>query len=295
MKKHHILCLLFLLFPFSVSLWAQDPIPRIKIGNISVYESSDSIVGEGIQGHVSYDASTNTLFLNNATIASNLWANGANESFKVKLLGNNSVKEMASSNDSCIFFGPGSLTLGNSTVDVAFDCARTDFLALTEEATLEIIASGTGIFTMYDYIYDSIIHYPNLVVDNSSLMVSAPTCCRFIWNWWLSGCHVVEPADFECQLDTWTFLSSGTILNYLEIRKGTVGLSGNEMFRLSVWGVDGGLHIEGLAEGQAIEVVNMLGQTVYGGRMSSGKHYIPLQKGFYVVRADDYATKVVVN
>jgi len=276
-------------------MWAQDPIPRIKIGNITVYESSDSIVGEGIQGHVSYDASTNTLFLNNATIASNLWANGANESFKVKLLGNNSVKEMASSNDSCIFFGPGSLTLGNSTVDVAFDCARTDFLALTEEATLEIIASGTGIFTMYDYIYDSIIHYPNLVVDNSSLIVSAPYCCMFVWNWWLSGCQVVEPSDFECQLDTWTFLSSGTIHNYLEIRKGTVGLPENEAIHLKAWGVEGGLRIEGLVEGQAVEVVNMLGQVVYSAKKADTEFFVPLKHGVYVMRSKDYATKVVVK
>ena len=274
---------------------AQDPTPKIKIGNVTVYESSDSIEGEGIQGHVSYDASSNTLMLNNATIESTLWAYGADESFKVKLLGNNSIKEMVSSNDSCIFFGPGSLTLGNSTVDLALNCARTDFLALTEGATLEITASETGIYTLYDDVFDSIVHYPNLVVDSSSLIVSAPYCCMFVWNWWLSGCQVVEPSDFECQLDTWTFLSSGTIHNYLEIRKGSVGLSGNEASSLKAWGVDGGLRIEGLLEGQAVEVVNMLGQVVYSAKKADTEFFVPLKHGVYVMRSKDYATKVVVK
>ena len=293
--KKHIICSIITLLVFSIPMRAQDPTPKIKIGNVTVYESSDSIEGEGIQGHVSYDASSNTLMLNNATIESTLWAYGADESFKVKLLGNNSIKEMVSSNDSCIFFGPGSLTLGNSTVDLALNCARTDFLALTEGATLEITASETGIYTLYDDVFDSIVHYPNLVVDSSSLIVSAPYCCMFVWNWWLSGCHVVEPSDFECQLDTWTFLSSGTIHNYLEIRKGTVGLPENEAIHLKAWGVEGGLRIEGLVEGQAVEVVNMLGQVVYSAKNPASSVFIPLKHGVYVVQAGLAAVKTVVK
>lgn len=293
--KKHIICSIITLLVFSIPMRAQDPTPKIKIGNVTVYESSDSIEGEGIQGHVSYDASSNTMMLNNATIESNLWAYGADKSFKVKLLGGNSIKEMMSSNDSCIFFGPGSLTLGNSTVDLALNCARTDFLALTEGATLEITASETGIYTLYDDVFDSIAHYPNLVVDSSSLIVTAPACCQFVWNWWLSGCHVVEPADFECPLDTWTFLSSGTILNYLEIRKGPVGLPENEAIHLKAWGVEGGLCIEGLVEGQAVEVVNMLGQVVYSAKKADTEFFVPLKHGVYVVHSNGYATKVVVK
>lgn len=289
---------IFLVFIFLSSIIvvsAQDSTPKISIGGIHVFESTDSIVGEGIQGHVSYDASTNTLFLNNANIASYLWAYGANESFKVKLLGNNSVKQMVSSNHSCIFYGPGSLTLGNPTVNVALDCPRTDLLALTEGATLDITASGTGISTLYDDIWDSIIHYPDLIVDSSSLVVTAPNCCQFVWWWWLSGCHVVEPSDFECQLDTWFFLSTGTIHNYLEIRSGTVGLRENEAVRLKAWGVDGGIRIEGLEEKYPVEVVNMLGQVVYSATNPASDVFVPLKKGFYVVRAGNNAIKTVVK
>ncbi|MBR4497091.1 MAG: hypothetical protein IKP08_00250, partial [Bacteroidales bacterium] len=70
MKKSSTFCILFLMFGFSCALWAQDSLPKIIIGDIHVYESADSIVGEGIQGNVSYDASTNTLFLNDAVIPS---------------------------------------------------------------------------------------------------------------------------------------------------------------------------------------------------------------------------------
>ena len=300
MKKRIILpaplfCLLFLLLALSTSIYAQEPTPKIKIGDISVFESTDSIVGESIQGHVSFDASSNTLFLNNATISSSLWVYNADTSFKVKLSGNNSINEMISSNATSIFFGPGSLTLGNSTVEIALQCARTDFLILTEGATLDITASDAGIFTLYDYIWDSIVHYPNLVIDNSDLIISAPNCCLFVWNWWLSGCHVVEPVDFEYQLDTWTFLSTGSIHNYLEIRKGTVGLPENEAFRLKAWGVEGGIRIEGMEEDCSVEVVNMLGQVVYRATAPESAVFIPLKQGAYVVRAGNGVVKTVVK
>lgn len=183
MRKIIVLCLFSLLLSISGVLYAQDSLPNIIIGDIHVYASADSIVGEGIQGHVSYDASTNTLFLNNATIDSHLWACRTEGCFKVKLSGHNSITEMVSSNDSCIFFGPGTLNLGGSSVGIALDCARTDHLALTEGATLEITASETGIYTLYDHLMDpdTVIHYPALVIDNSSLIVTAPWCCELIW------------------------------------------------------------------------------------------------------------------
>ena len=226
MKKSSTFCILFLMFGFSCALWAQDSLPKIIIGDIHVYESADSIVGEGIQGNVSYDASTNTLFLNDAVIPS---------------LSNIFIHK--SSNG---FLEFGNTSLAHASVGTALDCARTDYLALTEGATLEITASDYGIFTFYDDIWDSIAHYPNLVVDNSSLIVTAPYCCQFIWFWWLSECHVVAPQDFEYQLDSWTYLSSGTIHDYLEIRPSTVGLPAHETVDWRAWGVDGGIRIDDL-------------------------------------------------
>lgn len=294
MRNLSAIYILFLMLGFSGALWAQDSLPKIIIGDIHVYESADSIVGEGIQGNVSYDASTNTLFLNDAVIPS-LWAYRTDGYFKVKLSGNNSITRMISCNDSCAFFGPGTLTLGNASVGIALNCARTDYLALTEGATLEITASGTGIYTLYDDIDDPVPHYPLLVVNNSSLIVTAPYCCQFVWNWWLSESHVVAPQNFECQPNSWTFLSSGTIRDYLEIRPGTVGIPTHETVEWQALGVKGGVYIENLPENQNIEVVNILGQAVCRSKITSPNTFIPLKTGIYFVRANNHTVKTVVN
>lgn len=211
---------------FNGTLYAQDSLPRISVGDVFIYESTDSIVGEGIQGYVSYDAPTNTLFLNNATLPS-IWAYRSERRFKVRLTGDNSITRIITSNDSCTIFGPGTLTLGDPTVDIALRCSHTDFLSLTEGATLNITASDVGIYTFYNHTtdQDTVLHYPLLVIDNSSLVITAPYCCQYVWDWWLSDCQVVAPQSFDYQLDSWMLLPSGTVHDYLEIRPGTVGVS----------------------------------------------------------------------
>ena len=87
----------------------------------------------------------------------------------------------------------------------------------------------------------------------------------------------------------------GIVTEFLEILPGNVGVHEAKNPNITVQNAPGGLYVTAISDVSNVEIVNMLGQTVYGGRMSSGKHFIPLQKGFYVVRADDYATKVVVN
>ena len=260
---------------FNSSLWAQDTSPYISIGDISLYESADSIVGEGIQGHVSFDATTNTLFLDNAAVPA-IWVYSKEKCFNVKLSGNNSITGMMTNNDSCAFIGPGTLTIGSPSVSIALDCARTDYLALTEGATLEITASDYGIFTLYDDICDPVLHYPLLVVDNSSLIVSAPTCCTVMWAWWLSECHVVAPES-------------------LEIRPGTVGVPAHESCNWQAWGVDGGIRIDGLSGNQTVEVVNILGQTVHSTISLGTNAFIPLKAGPYLVRINNHTVKAIVN
>lgn len=277
---------------FNSSLWAQDTSPYISIGDISLYESADSIVGEGIQGHVSFDATTNTLFLDNAAVPA-IWVYSKEKCFNVKLSGNNSITGMMTNNDSCAFIGPGTLTIGSPSVSIALDCARTDYLALTEGATLEITASDYGIFTLYDYIDDPVLHYPLLVVDNSSLIVSAPTCCTVMWAWWLSECHVVAPEGLEYQLDTW--IEPEIVYNYLEIRPGTVGIPTRKAVDWQAWGVDGGIRIDGLSGNQTVEVVNILGQTVHSTISLGTNAFIPLKAGPYLVRINNHTVKTIVN
>ena len=281
-----------LLAVFASSLQAQNPSPYFTIGDISLYESADSIVGEGIQGHVSFDATTNTLFLDNAAVPA-IWVYPKERCFKVKLSGNNSITGMLTNNDSCAFIGPGTLTIGSPSVGIALDCARTDYLALTEEATLEITASDYGIFTLYDYIDDPVLHYPLLVVDNSSLIVSAPTCCTVMWAWWLSECHVVAPESLEYQLDTW--IEPEIVYNYLEIRPGTVGLPAHESCNWQVWGVDGGIRIGNIQKNTPLEIINMLGQVIFQTALDDADIFIPIKNGVYIVRVNNSAIKVFVK
>ncbi len=296
MKKSSVFYLFVLLIGLNTSLCAQDSIPRIIIGDISIYESADSIVGDGIQGYVSYDALTNTLYLNNATVPY-LWAYRTEGYFKVRLSGDNFINKMMSSNDSCTFFGPGSLTLGGSSIEIALDCAHTDFLALTEGATVNITASEAGLFTLYDGSMDPdpILHIPNLVVDNSSLIVTAPLCFEFISDLWLSGCYMVEPSNFEYQLDTWLDLSSQVFQNYLEIRAGTVDVPSHTVSDWQAWGANGGIRMEQLPDSQTVEVLNLLGQTVRQFKTSATNVFVPLKAGVYLVRVNNQTVKVVVK
>ena len=192
------------------------------------------------------------------------------------------------------FIGPGSLVLGGPSVISAITCPRTYRLTLTEDATLEISASGCGIDAMYDNMMDPDPRFPDLVVDNSSLIITAPTCLRMMKALWLSECHVVAPSDFQYQLNTWIPLTTW-IQNYLEIRAGMVGLPVYESCDWRAWGVDGGIRIEGLSENQTVDVQNILGQTVHKAASSGTCAFIPLKTGLYLVRVNNHAVKTIVN
>ena len=224
MKKIITFSMMLWLVASSISLRAQDPTPYITIGDISVYESTDTIVGDCIQGLVSFDAETYTLTMQDAIITSPVWA-VKGQDFKINLLGDNPMMSLLISPGYSTFIGPGSLSIGSSTVDIAISCQKTYQITLKEGATLEITASECGMDALYDHMMDPDPLFPNLVVDSSTLIVTAPTCLRMFGGIWLSGCHLVEPADFQYQLDTWIPLTSG-IHNYLEIRPGTVGIPG---------------------------------------------------------------------
>ena len=77
----------------GVAKGQNDTLPDIMIGGIAITESNDSIVGDCISGHVSYDALTNIMTLDNATISENVsfWRNSH---IKIKLLGNNFIQNL---------------------------------------------------------------------------------------------------------------------------------------------------------------------------------------------------------
>ena len=259
------------------SLKAQDPTPYITIGDISVYASTDTIVGDCIQGVVSFDAETYTLTLQDATITSSVWAIRGQD-FKIKLLGENAMLSLLISPGYSTFIGPGSLVLGGPSVISAISCPRTYRLTLTEGATLEISASECGIDAMYDHMMDPDPRFPDLVVDNSSLIITAPSCLRMMKALWLSECHVVTPSDFQYQLNTWIPLTTW-FENYLEIRAGTVGIPdfSADALNISVYPnpTDDVLFIE--LRGGA-EIANVALYDLQG-RMVGANNHSPLQGG----------------
>lgn len=293
MKAIRILQIAMMLMSgLGMELSAQDSLLYLKIGDISVYGSTDSIVGEGIQGHVSFDAATKTLYLNNASMPT-CWVYMTAGCFKVKLLGNSYMSDMVSSSDSCIFYGPGSLTIGGPSVRNALHCSYTDLLMLTDGATLYITASECGIDAFYDNLLIS-SRYPYLAIDNSSLVISSDYCCNCIWVWWLSECHVVAPQDFEYHLNEWFFLPSGEVHDYLEIRQGTVGVPSSTFADCQVWGVAGGIRAEGLSKDQTIKVLNVSGQTILNIPVHDTNTFLPLKPGIYIIHIDNYAKKIIV-
>ena len=96
--------LLFLLFSVAVVSYASADYGLEVAGVRVTSDNKDNITGAGISGSVSYNFSTNTLTLNNATIdvrgmAVNAITNdyGSRANFKIKLVGNNFIKINTSS------------------------------------------------------------------------------------------------------------------------------------------------------------------------------------------------------
>lgn len=95
---------LLLLFSVAVASYAATDYGIAVAGVRVTSANKDNITGTGISGSVSYNFSTNTLTLNNATIdvramAVNAITNdyGSRANFKIKLVGNNIIKINASS------------------------------------------------------------------------------------------------------------------------------------------------------------------------------------------------------
>ncbi len=218
--------LALLLLCSGVARGQNDSLPDIQIGSIAISESNDSIVGDGISGHVSYNAETKTLILDNASITErvSLWW----RHIRIQLKGENTIQSLFIAPDSCTVVGPGILNIGATTVSIAVDAGRTAYLGLKQQAVLNITASEVGISCMYDYIGDINPIYPVFEIDNSALSISAPTCYYLIPWWRLVSCHLAVPSDVNYDSETHMFTQDGEILfsihDYMEIRPGTVGV-----------------------------------------------------------------------
>lgn len=299
MKKNFLstVILALLLLCGGVVKGQNDSLPDIRIGSIVISESNDSIIGDGISGHVSYDAETKTLILDNASIAESvsLWW----RHIRIQLTGNNYLQHLMIVSDSCTIVGPGSLFVGSSSQETAIEAPRTAYIALKQQAMLNVIAANTGIDCMYDDIGEGIHIYPLFDIDNSSLKITAPTCFFLISFWRLNDCHIVSPSDIIYDSNNHWITQSGNIVlsvdHYFEIMPGDVGIQNVNQNGWQSFGMSNGICLKGVTGNQTIEVMNLAGQSVFVGRAKDSDIFIPLGKGAYIVRVGRLSRKTIVN
>ena len=288
----------------------QAQYPYIQIADVVVDASNqDNITSDYISGTIRYDSTTRTLTLENVSISywessidyddgRALWVSGAYQCFTIELIGNNVLNGLVPLSLNCGKFyikGPGSLTLNGLWRGLECDVG-TDSVSICQDADVRIsMTSQYHPVGIVGSTYGNVT--TTLVIDNSRLVISAYRCIRSIAGVQLIDSHIATPEGACFNPDSMSIVTtSGEIVTgFLEIQKGTVGLSENEAFHLKAWGVEGGIHIENLEEGQAVEVVNMLGRVVYSAKKGKTEVFVPLKHGVYVVQSKDYATKVVVK
>ncbi|MBO4488701.1 MAG: hypothetical protein J5741_03465 [Bacteroidales bacterium] len=287
--------------------------PFIQIADVQVSpDNQDNITSDYISGTVRYDSTTRTLTLQNAYISEyvsppdyidggrSIYISGRNQRFTIELIGDNVVVGLvpiAFLEGDFDIKGPGSLTLNGQCWGICGDLGTTS-IRICQGADVRICMSSqytTGIFCPITNVGTG--DTTTLVIDNSRLVVTATRCIGHISGFQLIDSHIAIPEGAYFNPDSLSIVTAGggIVTEFLEILPGNVGVHEAKNPNFTVQNAPGGLYVTAISDFSNVEVVNMLGQTVYGGRMSSGKHFIPLQKGFYVVRADDYATKVVVN
>lgn len=275
----------------------NDSIPDISIGSMAISESNDSIIGDGISGHVSYNAETKTLILDNAFITERvcLWW----RHIRIQMTGNNYLQHLVVVSDSCTLVGPGALSVGSSSEETAIEAPRTAYIALKQQAMLNVIAANTGIDCMYDNIGEGTDIYPLFDIDNSSLKITAPTCFFLISFWKLEDCHVVSPSDIIYDSNNHWLTQSGNIVmsvdHYFEIMPGAVGIQDVNQNGWQSIGMSEGICLKGVTGNQTIEVINLAGQSVFVGRAEGSDTFIPLGKGVYIVRVGRFSRKTIVN
>lgn len=281
----------------GVARGQNDSLPDIRIGSMAISETNDSIVGDGISGHVSYNAETKTLILDNASITErvSLWW----RHIKIQMTGDNYLQHLVVVSDSCTLVGPGSLSVGSSSEETAIEAPRTAYIAIKQQAILNVIAANTGIDCMYDDIGEGIHIYPLFDIDNSSLKITAPTCFFLISFWRLNDCYIVSPSDIIYDSNNNWLTQSGNIVlsvdHYFEIMPGDVGIQNVNQNGWQSIGMPGGICLKGITGNQTIEVINLVGQSVFVGRANGSDTFIPLEKGVYIVRVGCFSRKTIVN
>jgi len=303
------------LLAFSIICWSltgQNPV--IRIADVMVTPANqDNIASDYISGMVSYDSSTKTLTLNNATIyqydLSDPYSdiNGKTvmleahhgQTMTIELIGENTIfgiEPLVLYSGSYIITGLGSLSLNGvfSGINCGLDVASVE---IREGSRVEInvgVEHGVGFqgSTPYEN-YD----LTSLTIDSSSFVVNAENCVRSLDGLHLNGCHVAEPEGSYYDHASMTVVTeNGTMVkDHLYIYPGIVSLSEPEKIPFQIWGGGGGVNLNHVPDHTQVVITNILGQVVVQTIVNGGGAFLPLQQGVYVVRVRDYAVKVIVD
>ncbi len=308
MKK---ILLPLLLIAFLCNSYAQYP--HIRIADVMVSpENQDDIASDYITGTVRYDSVSRTLILQNATI--NHYDSGdpyddsngntisieahRGQTVNVELIGQNTIfgtQPLVLHSGSYNITGSGSLVLNGVLRGIRCELG-VDAFRIRQGASVVIYIPywpATGFEGSSPYQdYDQTV----LSIDSGTLIVYADYCIRSIVGFQLNGSYIVSPEEAYYDPENKTLVTEvGPVRNYLEIRPGTVGIPTHETVEWQAWGVDGGIRVESLPENQNIEILNILGQTVFSTTFSGTSTVIPLKPGLYLVRANNHTVKTIVN
>ena len=308
MKKN-----VLLLLNMFVLCGAFAQYPSIRISDVVVSpDNQDSIASNYITGSVSYDSASRTLVLQNAIINSYDSSdpyddnNGKTVSIEahngqvvnIELIGQNTIFgafPLVLYNGTYNITGSGSLILKGIIAGVFCEPGVNAFrIVQGAQVVIDIpYASMTGFRGSPQYQdYDVTV----LSVNSGTLIVEADYCIESIVGFQLIGSHFVQPEDAYFDIEGRTLVTeNGPVRDYLEIRPGTVGIDEDRGVSFRAWGCDGGIHVEGAQESSLVEIVNVFGRVVYRSFLNSAKAYIPMQKGFYIVRVNNNSKKIIVK
>ena len=313
-RNHQVVKKAFVLLMMSVvwiSVAAQYP--YLRIANVMVTpDDQDSIVSTYIDGIVRYDSATRTLILQNATIyrydSGDPYddSNGntvvieahSGQTVNIELIGHNTifgVIPLELYGGSYNITGSGSLTLNGIIAGVLCELG-VDTFRIRQGVSVEIdvpYLPSTGFQGSPQYQdYNQTV----LSIDSSTLIIDADYCIRDLDGFQLNGSYVFSP-EGACydHVSRCLVTSEGPVRNYLEIRPGTVGIKEFCSSPFHVCGSDGGIYIKNAQENSSVEIVNMLGQVVHQSVLNGMDVYIPMRRGFYVVRVNNSSVKVVVK
>jgi hypothetical protein len=210
------------------------PIYPITIAGTQVTVlNADSIVGEGISGHVSYDSLSNTLILNNATISRmNYIGIQCDSSVTIKCIGKNIVdgrnnNAVANSQKPMVLNGANTIIYGNGTNDTLelltyrnHEIMSMYRLEMSDMTLISLVGNGiynvTGAgFTLNNCDAKIIGEMNNGPIANFS-------------NLYLNGCRIVRPVGHSYSTANRRIEdSTGNLIRYMDtlvIEKSPVGI-----------------------------------------------------------------------